>query len=280
MSGDKRKQGPLDTFVTVTKKPLITSTSSEQIEDDQSEIVSLDIVQLLHAESEEAEQDESSDVNGNLRIIDSDPDTHENDIGFQLSLNSSLTNETKYRLLTKPFRPDKKYTFPNQREKDGTIRRFMATWLVQHPCLSYSPYYEGAFCSACSLFSPSVLKESTTIFVQYPCSRFRQLKHFSTLVKTHLNSENHKLATVRATNFIHTFENPSAGIDYQLDRTRLDMIEKNKSILLSIIKVVITCARQNIALRGHRGKFFSISSEYSSCILFSRRRYHFYSRKS
>jgi hypothetical protein len=91
------------------------------------------------------------------------------------ALHTSLTNKTKYQLLTKPFRLDKKYTFPSQRGKNGTIRRFMDTWLVQHPCLSYSPYYERPFCSACSLFSPLVLRESTTIFVHYPCSRFRHL---------------------------------------------------------------------------------------------------------
>jgi len=269
MSDNKRKQGPLDAFVTVTKKPLITPSSSEENEQDQSEIVALEVTQPIRAESEETEHNVSSDVNENLHIIDSHPDTHDNDIGFQLSLHTPLTNETKYQLLTKPFRPDKKYTFPNQQGNDGTIRRFMAIWLVQYPCLSYSPFYEGAFCSACSLFS-STSNQSIGIFIHYPCSRFRHLKHFSTLIKTHLNSENHKLATARATDFIHTFENPSSSIDYQLDRNRIEMVERNKSILLSIIKVVITCARQNIALRGHRGEFLSISSIHSNRKWFSR----------
>ena len=256
MSSDKRKQGLLDTFITVTKKPCVLPTSSEQTEHDESDIVSLDIAESAHDESEETEHNKSSDMSENLLVVDSHPDTHEHDIGFQLSLNISLVDKKKYELLTKPFRPNKKYTFPSQRGANGTIRRFMATWLVQHPCLSYSPYYEGAFCSACSLFSRLLSKESTTIFVQYPCSKFRHLKHFSTLMKTHLNSENHKIATSRAMNFIRTFENPSSSIDYQLDRNRLETIQRNKSILLSIIKVVITCARQNIALRGHRGNLF------------------------
>jgi hypothetical protein len=34
MSGDKRKHGPLNAFVTVTKKPLIIPSSSEQTEPD------------------------------------------------------------------------------------------------------------------------------------------------------------------------------------------------------------------------------------------------------
>ena len=143
----------------------------------------------------------------------------------------------------------------------------MLTWLDRDSFLSYLPYYEGAFCITCSLFSPLALSQSAVIFVQYPCSRFHLLKHFTAYIKTHLNSENHKTAIVRATNFVRTFENPSFDIDYQVDRSRIEVIEKNKSILLSIIKVVITYARQNIALHGHRSKFFS--SKNYSCELFS-----------
>ena len=88
-----------------------------------------------------------------LLTIDSYPSTHENDIGFQLSLRTTLTNETKYRLLTKPFRPDNKHKFLNRQEKDEPIRRFMAPWLDQHSFLVYSPYYERAYCTACALFS-------------------------------------------------------------------------------------------------------------------------------
>ncbi|CAF3245589.1 unnamed protein product [Rotaria sp. Silwood2] len=230
MSGDKRKRASLDSFVTVTKKTIVTPSSSEQTEIDQSELNTLEVAEII------------------------DDDTHENDIGFQLSLRTTLTNETKHRLLTKPFRPDNKYKFPNQQEKGEPVRRFMASWLDQHSFLVYSPYYEGAYCSACALFSPKASSQSDVLFVNYPSSQFRHLKYFSKYIKNHLSSKNHKLAMVRATEFIRTFENPSSSIDYQLDRNRIEVIEKNKSILLSIIKVVITCARENIALRGHRGE--------------------------
>jgi hypothetical protein len=257
MSGDKRKRASLDSFVTVTKKTIVTPSSSEQTETDQSELNTLEVAEIIDDELKESNNINPSDVSQNLNAIDSHPSTHENDIGFQLSLRTTLTNETKYRLLTKPFRPDNKYKFPNQQEKGETVRRFMASWLDQHSFLAYSPYYEGAYCSACALFSPTASSQSGVLFVNYPCSQFRHLKYFSKYIKNHLNSKNHKLAMVRATEFIRTFENPSSSIVYQLDRNRIEVIEKNKSILLSVIKVVITCARQNIALRGHRGKFFS-----------------------
>jgi hypothetical protein len=133
----------------------------------------------------------------------------------------------------------------------------MAIWLDQHSFLVYSPYYEGAYCSACSLFSPLASYKSDVLFVNYPCSHFGHLKYFSKYIKTHLNSKNHKLAMIRAIEFIRTFENPTSSIDYQLDCNRIEVIEKNKSILLSVIKVVSTCARQNIHLRAHPSEFFS-----------------------
>ncbi|CAF1148768.1 unnamed protein product [Rotaria sordida] len=191
--GDKRKFDSLDSFVTITKKSIVTPSSPKQTESDQSALINAEVTETIDVEFEEPDTLNSSDINQNLNVIDSHPSTHEIDIGFQLSLRTTLTNETKYQLLTKPFRPDKKYKFPDQREKGAAPRRFMATWLDQHSFLVYSPYYEGAYCSGCSLFSPLASYKSNVLFVNYPCSRFGHLKHFSKYMKTHLNSKNHKL---------------------------------------------------------------------------------------
>ncbi|CAF3200399.1 unnamed protein product [Rotaria sp. Silwood2] len=247
MAGNKRT---LDSFVTVTKKTCITSPS-EQTEVDDSDLNTINTDQVNNVNLDQANEINSTNIDQNLTVIDSHPETHDNDIGYQLSQHNPPNDEIKYLLVTKPFRPDNKYIFPNQPGKNGTVRRFMAAWLTQYSFLSYSPYYEGAFCSACALFSPLVSSQSLVIFVHYPCCRFEQLKHFVTNIKFHLNSKNHKTAVERATNFIRTSENLSSSINYQIDRNRIEAIEKNKAILLSIIKVVITCARQNIALRGH-----------------------------
>ena len=72
MSGDKRKRGSLDSFVTVTKKTLTTPSLSEQIEleqseSDQTELVTLDIAQGTDGELEELEKTDSTDVNQNIK---------------------------------------------------------------------------------------------------------------------------------------------------------------------------------------------------------------------
>ena len=44
----------------------------------------------------------------------------------------------------------------------------------------------------------------------------------------------------------------SVGVTHQLNAAHAKQIEKNKKRLVSIVKTVIFCGRQNIPLRGHR----------------------------
>ena len=262
MSGDKRKQGSLDLYVVTSKKKSGDPLLIEQLNRDracdadsgerQTDLVVIPISREGSGMQNAVEVD-VVDQYETTAVVDSRPDAHEIDIGYHLSLKTHLADDVKHRLLTDPFRPNKKYAFPERHDKNGAVRRFMHNWLLEHPFLSYSPFLEGAFCAACCLFSTSTANQSTGVFVRHPCSQFRHLKHFSSLVKAHFNSEIHRLASTRATDFIRAFENPLAGIDYRVDRQRNATIERNKAIVLSVIKVVVTCARQNIALRGHRG---------------------------
>ena len=51
------------------------------------------------------------------------------------------------------------------------------------------------------------------------------------------------------------------GINCQLDESHRLRVEKNRSILVPIVEMILLCARQNIALRGHRNESGSISSD-------------------
>ena len=141
MSGDKRKQRLLGSYIINSKRKEIGFLAIEQ----------LDVDQPSHADHEEPPTDgktlptpsdnlealDADDVDpccGNEMesVVDSHPDTHDNDIGYQLSMKICLTDDIKHRLLTNPFRPDQKYAFPDRRGKDGTIRRFMSNWLIEN----------------------------------------------------------------------------------------------------------------------------------------------------
>ena len=62
----------------------------------------------------------------------------------------------------------------------------------------------------------------------------------------------HKISTVCALHFKQVMENKMIGIDAQINHARLELIEKNRVRLRPIIGAILTCARQNIPLRGHR----------------------------
>jgi hypothetical protein len=67
-----------------------------------------------------------------------------------------------------------------------------------------------------------------------------------------VNSQFHQNSTIALDNFIRTYKDPSLSILSLLDKDRMEKINRNKAILASIIKIIITCSRQNIPLRGHR----------------------------
>ena len=59
-------------------------------------------------------------------------------------------------------------------------------------------------------------------------------------------------STVATTSFTLTYKDLSLSILSLIDKDRIEKINRNKTIVGSIIKIIITCSRQNIPLRGHR----------------------------
>ena len=56
----------------------------------------------------------------------------------------------------------------------------------------------------------------------------------------------------KAEYLIQRFQNPTATIPYNFETTRKIQISKNRQILKWVIKTIILCGKQCIALRGHR----------------------------
>ena len=126
-------------------------------------------------------------------------------------------------------------------------------WLNDNSFLVYSPYIEGGYCINCVLFH-NVQGHKLELFVDKRCHKYKHLKHFTTSWKSHINSLFHQNSTIAADNFIRTYKDPSLSISSLIDKNRFERINRHKIILLSIIKIIITCARQNIPIRGHTGE--------------------------
>ena len=56
-------------------------------------------------------------------------------------------------------------------------------------------------------------------------------------------------------------ENQQPDIQQQIDRAMADTVALNRQKLASILKVIVLCGRQNIALRGHRDNITDLEKD-------------------
>ena len=115
--------------------------------------------------------------------------------------------------------------------------------------LVYSKQEDGGFCLPCVLFAPAGYHGSNPgVLVSYPLIVFK--KALETLQK-HADKEHHKSAIVLAEEFKRTMSGQQPNIQQRLSKDLADRISNNRQKLESIIKTIVLCGRQNIAL-GHR----------------------------
>ena len=62
----------------------------------------------------------------------------------------------------------------------------------------------------------------------------------------------HLSSMTRMTEFLARYENPSESISVIMDSELQRVIETNQKVLESLIKIVLLCGKQGLALRGHR----------------------------
>ena len=171
------------------------------------------------------------------------------DIYNYVNLGSSLPESKKYNILCSHWKPGSDYSFPPD---ENTGRRFQYAWLTRFPWLAYSAVANGGFCINCVLFggesthNASKLQRLMTSALPPSASAVQKLCQHGE------KSNVHAMATLRATQFKLMVEKKTIGIDVQVNTARQELIEKNRSRLRPIVDCIITCVRQNLALRGHR----------------------------
>lgn len=83
----------------------------------------------------------------------------------------------------------------------------------------------------------------------------RPLASFSKALEVlskHGMKDYHKAAVIRADEFMQVMRNEVPDICSQLNQAMADRVASNRHKLASIIKTIMICGRQNIALCGHR----------------------------
>lgn len=60
------------------------------------------------------------------------------------------------------------------------------------------------------------------------------------------------MAMIKMSEFIARFEHPSEAISTQLDKKVQERLKENQKVVESLLRIVMLCGKQGIALRGHR----------------------------
>ena len=167
-----------------------------------------------------------------------------------------LSASTRHSLLNHHFRPDANYNFP--KDSTGTGRSFQLQWLQSFPWLVYSKQTDGGFCLPCVLFAPSGYHGSNPgVLVTRPLTNFKKALE---MLHKHTDKEHHKVAIVRAEEFERSMSGQQPDIQQRMSKSLAERISTNRQ-KLSIMKTILFCGRQNIALRGHRDSALDIERD-------------------
>lgn len=110
---------------------------------------------------------------------------------------------------------------------------------MQTPWLRYSPSTDSVYCGYCYLFGTQAFRST-------------DWSNISKFVGRHVaENATHHTAVARVQAFMKVRCDGDPNICQQLHNQRAQEIEENRKILRCIVEVVLTLARQNVALRGH-----------------------------
>ena len=195
-----------------------------------------------------------------------------NDIGC--AVGCQLTTEDRMKFVI-PWCPSSDNEYPSSvRQSDNStktgtvrIRRLLPQHLVNFPWLAVSrrPGLEGAFCTPCVLFaagSKTVKAQALGKFVTRPLTNFDDLTGKNGSLTCHQNNNYHQQSVIAYDHFKQVLVDRAVpDIHSALDDHHKQEVERNRALLKPIVDTVLTCARQNIALRGHRGEVGPVDPE-------------------
>ena len=135
----------------------------------------------------------------------------------------------------------------------GKGRSFNPAWFSSYKWLEYSVKCDACFCYPCRLFGSGGGPASRPVQV-FTVTGFKSWKHATGKhgsLAVHDACSSHRQAVIAWDLYMHTQETGVTVAD-QLGTARAQLVKKNRHRIKMIAKILLLCARQDIALRGHR----------------------------
>lgn len=146
--------------------------------------------------------------------------------------------------MTSHFVPPANYTFPSV-YMNGCKREFKSSWLKKYNWLVYSPSLDGVLCLHCALFSDH--RKQKGALVNRPFNKWTKI---SSELADHAKNTYHSRAMSASKLFVDTINKPELTLPDRFDTTRRQRRVENRHILKMIMKAILFCGKQCIALRG------------------------------
>lgn len=147
--------------------------------------------------------------------------------------------------------PDERYAFPSSEFGKRNLK-FQYSWLKAREWLVYSKKLDGAFCKYCVGFAPSGAGKQGLPLGRLVRAEYSDWRHAQEDFRKHELTAYHANSKLDAENFFSVFNRQKLDIVSQLDKSLKNQVEENRRLLSPVIKTVIFCGRQGLALRGHR----------------------------
>ena len=179
-------------------------------------------------------------------------DVNVKDIGLHYEDIEKLSHNEIYDLMLHHWKPGKDFSFPRTTEASGE-KHFLIKHLDAFSWLAYSQYLDGCFCIPCLLFGRKTghrvaarLKKLFTEPYTYwasACSRFKDHEQRSAV---------HIVSVLIMENFRQRMEHQQRSVTEAANKVVREGINSNRAKIKSIVKTVVLCGQQNLALTGHR----------------------------
>jgi len=258
---ESRQKGALDTWIKKNRVDVEETENNEAAENSSDTSMEPEHNNNSTVSSLSPCQDEDSNREEN---IDFDIFLQRNDFGYlkkPVSDNLKITiiqhGPERYQNKSCPFaEKDGRSLSPQWFEKVSTNGEIVARkWLL------YSPYRQVCYCFVCFLFSKEQF--SSNFSKEEGFSSWRKL---NPRIKDHETSPSHRVCMREYLNLVVQLQR-SATIDAQLQKQVFAEKQKWKAITERIVEVISYLAKQNLALRGHRGEGISGLSKPEETII-------------
>ena len=235
-------------------------------------------VSMLHPQDDPDHTRSHPEPTGHI-ISTLTPTSANNDIGLAVGCRLETEHRAKF---IHPWRPLSQDEFPSSVRqgrqaltKQNVERRcrLLPRHLDAFPWLAISNVQgkKGAFCISCVLFTASETGVGGRAeghgqlpgkLVSKPLDRFDDLTGKNGVLTRHQITNYHQRSVIALDAFKKVLiDRSQLDICSHLDKEHQKAVEQNRAYLIPIVDTILTCARQNIAFRGHRGESGSVSAE-------------------